>query len=455
MPHILIIGGSDAGISAALRARELHPASEVTIVVADRFPNFSICGLPFYLSGEVGDWHTLAHRTVSDIENAGVRLLLEHSVSSIDPMAKAVSLSSRQASTRNMGYDRLIIATGAESIRPKIDGIDLPGVFVLRWMDEAFAMQQYINERQPRTAIVVGGGYIGMEMADALTYRGMDVTVVEFFDSVLTTVDPEFGGKVRKELEAHGVRIATGVAVTGIVRSEDKLVISGSNNFSAAGDMVLVAVGALPNSELARSAGVETGLKGAIKVDRFMRTNAPDIFAAGDCAETWHRLLNSYTYMPLGTTAHKQGRVAGENAAGGNREFQGSLGTQAVKIFDLVAARTGLRDSEAAAAGFDPLTVEFETWDHKAYYPGAEKLYIRLTGNRAGKELLGAQMLGHKRSEVSKRIDVFASAIFNRMRIDELNDLDLSYTPPLSSPWDPVQMSAQAWSKRLSELIRE
>ncbi len=455
MPHILIIGGSDAGISAALRARELHPASEVTIVVADRFPNFSICGLPFYLSGEVGDWHTLAHRTVSDIENAGVRLLLEHSVSSIDPMAKAVSLSSRQASTRNMGYDRLIIATGAESIRPKIDGIDLPGVFVLRWMDEAFAMQQYINERQPRTAIVVGGGYIGMEMADALTYRGMDVTVVEFFDSVLTTVDPEFGGKVRKELEAHGVRIATGVAVTGIVRSEDKLVISGSNNFSAAGDMVLVAVGARPNSELARSAGVETGLKGAIKVDRFMRTNAPDIFAAGDCAETWHRLLNSYTYMPLGTTAHKQGRVAGENAAGGNREFQGSLGTQAVKIFDLVAARTGLRDSEAAAAGFDPLTVEFETWDHKAYYPGAEKLYIRLTGNRAGKELLGAQMLGHKRSEVSKRIDVFASAIFNRMRIDELNDLDLSYTPPLSSPWDPVQMSAQAWSKRLSELIRE
>jgi NADPH-dependent 2,4-dienoyl-CoA reductase/sulfur reductase-like enzyme len=147
--------------------------------------------------------------------------------------------------------------------------------------------------------------------------------------------------------------------------------------------------------------------------------------------------------------------VAGENAVGGNREFQGSLGTQAVKIFGLIAARTGLRDSEAVTAGFDPFTVEFETWDHKAYYPGAEKLCIRLTGNRTGKELLGAQMLGHKRSEVSKRIDVFASAIYNRMRIDELNDLDLSYTPPLSSPWDPVQMSAQEWSRRLSELIRE
>ena len=454
MPNVLIIGGSDAGISAALRARELAPSTEVTVVVADRYPNFSICGLPFYLSGEIADWHRLAHRTALEIENEGIHLLLEHSVSSIDPIAKVVSLGSRQGKARNLGYDRLIIATGAESIRPKIDGIDLPGVFVLRWMDEAFAMQQYINERQPRSAIVVGGGYIGMEMADALTYRGIDVTVVEFFDSVLTTVDPEFGEKVRNELEAHGVRIATGIAVTGIVRSDDKLTISGSNKFSAAGDMVLVAVGARPNSKLALSAGVEIGLRGAIKVDRFMRTSVPDIFAAGDCVETWHRLLNSYTYMPLGTTAHKQGRVAGENAVGGSREFQGSLGTQAVKIFDLVAARTGLRDSEAVLAGLDPVTVEFEAWDHKAYYPGAEKLYIRLTGDRARKGLLGAQMLGHKHSEVSKRIDVFASAIYNRMRIDELNDLDLSYTPPLSSPWDPVQMSAQAWSRTVSELTQ-
>ncbi len=361
MLHILIIGGSDAGISAAVRARELNPASEVTIVTADRYPNYSICGLPFYLSGEVDDWQSLAHRTVLEIENEGIHLLLEHSVASIDPIAKVVSLS-RQGNTRNLGYDGLIIATGAESIQPPVDGINLPG----------------------------------------------------------------------------------GVGVKGIVQSEDKLIISGSNSFSAAGDMVLVAVGARPNSKLALSAGLEIGLKGAIKVDHFMRTNVPDIFAAGDCVETWHRLLDRYTYMPLGTTAHKQGRVAGENAVGGSRQFQGSLGTQAVKIFDRVVARTGLLHSEAAAAGFDPFTVESETWDHKAYYPGA----------RAGKELLGVQMLGSKHSEVSKRIDVFASAIYNRMRIDELNDLDLSYTPPLSSPWDPIQMSAQAWSRGLSRLIR-
>jgi NADPH-dependent 2,4-dienoyl-CoA reductase/sulfur reductase-like enzyme len=389
-----------------------------------------------------------------EIENEGIHLLLEHSVASIDPIAKVVSLSSRQGNTRNLGYDRLIIATGAESIQPPVDGINLPGVFLLRWMDDAFAMQQYLNDSRPQSAIIVGAGYIGMEMADALTYRGIEVTVAEFAESVLTTVDPEFGGKVRKELEAHGVRVVTGVAVKGIAQSKDKLIISGSNGFSAAGDMVLVAVGARPNSKLALSAGLEIGLKGAIKVDHFMRTNVPDIFAAGDCVETWHRLLDRYTYMPLGTTAHKQGRVAGENAVGGSRQFQGSLGTQAVKIFDRVVARTGLLHSEAAAAGFDPLTVESETWDHKAYYPGAEKLYIRLTGARAGKELLGVQMLGSKHSEVSKRIDVFASAIYNGMRIDELNDLDLSYTPPLSSPWDPIQMSAQAWSRGLSQLIR-
>ena len=197
MSHILIIGGSDAGISAALRAKELDSTAEVTVAVADRYPNLSICGLPFYLSGEIDDWHTLAHRTVSEIENEGIHLLLEHTVSSIDPASKVVSISSRQGNIRDMGYDRLIIGTGAESIRPEVEGMNLPGVFLLRWMDDAFAMHRYFENRQPQSAIIVGAGYIGMEMADALTYRGIDVTVVEFAESVLTTVDPEFGGKVR------------------------------------------------------------------------------------------------------------------------------------------------------------------------------------------------------------------------------------------------------------------
>ncbi len=211
--------------------------------------------------------------------------------------------------------------------------------------------------------------------------------------------------------------------------------------------MVLVAVGSRPETGLARSAGIETGVKGAICVNRRMETSIPDIYAAGDCAETYHRLLGKNTYLPLGTTAHKQGRIAGENAVGGNREYAGTLGTQSVKIFNLVAARTGLKDDEALKEGFSPLSVDIETWDHKIYYPHAEKMRIRITGDQKTGKLLGAQIIGAYGTEVSKRIDTVAAAIHNGMTVESLNDLDLSYTPPLSSPWDPVQMAAQAWSQ--------
>ena len=186
---------------------------------------------------------------------------------------------------------------------------------------------------------------------------------------------------------------------------------------------------------------------GAIRVNRRMETNIADIYAAGDCAKTWSKLTKEYGYMPLGTTAHKQGRVAGENAAGGRNEYRGSLGTQVVKIFDWVAAGTGLRDKGAKAAGFDPLTIELECWDHKAYYPGAHKLTLRMTGDRRTKRLLGVQIFGHHGAEISKRVDIIATAIFNGMKMNEISDLDLSYTPPLSSPWDPIQAATQKWMK--------
>jgi NADPH-dependent 2,4-dienoyl-CoA reductase/sulfur reductase-like enzyme len=193
------------------------------------------------------------------------------------------------------------------------------------------------------------------------------------------------------------------------------------------------------------AAGIQTGVREAIRVNRRMETSAPDIYAAGDCVETWHRVTNQNTYLPLGTTAHKQGRIAGENAAGGRREFAGSLGTQVVKVFDLAIARTGLREKETLEAGFHPFSATSKAWDHKAYYPGAREILIRVTGDRQRGRLLGAQMLGHWQSEIAKRIDIFATALFHEMKVEEIADLDLSYTPPLSSPWDPVQISAQAW----------
>lgn len=445
MTHLVIVGGSDAGISAALRAREIDKQAVVTALVADAFPNYSICGLPFYLSGETPEWQMLAHRRSEELEAAGMTLLLNHTARSINPAAHTVSLTDATGREHTLSYDRLILATGAMPRRPAFAERDLPGVFLLHSMADSFAVHTYLHTHVPQSALIVGGGYIGLEMADALTLRGIAVTVVEHGSSVLKTVDASFGMRVSDELREHGIAVVTGVAVERITSGSEGLLVSGSPDFQATTDMVLVATGVQPSTELAATAGVQFGVQGAIRVNCLMETNIPDLLAAGDCVETTHRLFSSHTYLPLGTTAHKQGRVAGERAVGGTRPFEGSLGTQVVKVCDLVIARTGLRGHEAQEAGFDPLTVEVSTWDHKVYYPGAQRLTLRLTGDRRSGRLLGAQLLGSRHSEVAKRVDILSTALFHEMTIEALNDLDLSYTPPLSSPWDPVQMAAQTW----------
>jgi NADPH-dependent 2,4-dienoyl-CoA reductase/sulfur reductase-like enzyme len=451
MTQLLIIGGSDAGISAALRARELDSTVTPMIVMADDFPNFSICGLPFFLSGEVTDWRNLAHRTKEDIILAGIQLLTNHTATAIRPQDNVVTAVDAAGNAKHLPYDRLIIGTGAISRRPNIQGIDLAGVYFLRWMSDSFAVHKHLTEFNPQSVVIVGGGYIGLEMADALVLRGLQVTLVEHNSTVLKTVDPSLGEMVRAELQRHNVKVATGISIESIQQKGTQLLVSGSNQFEAIADMVLVAVGAKPNTHLAEAAGIELGFGGAIRVNQKMETNLPDIYAAGDCVETWHRVLNQTTYLPLGTTAHKQGRVAGGNAIGYSQTFAGSLGTQVVKVFELATARTGLRDSEALEAGFDPVTVETEVWDHKVYYPGAHNLRILVTGDRRTGKLLGAQIAGHYQAEVAKRIDIYATALFHSMTVEAFSQLDLSYTPPLGSPWDAVQIAAQGWSKHLSK----
>ncbi len=445
MTDMLIIGGSDAGISAALRIKELDAGTEVTVMATDAYPNFSICGLPFYLSGEVADWRTLAHRTVAEIEQHRIGLLLDHTALAIDPQAKQVSVRSADGNARSIGYDKLLIAVGAESAVPPIEGLNTPGVFFLRWMADSFAVKAFMEQSLPRRAVIIGGGYIGLEMADALTLKGLEVTLMEFASEVLTTLDPDLAKLIRFELQAKGVRVVTGQAVSRITPEQGALQVHTSSGEHATADMVLVAAGARPATALAQTAGIGLGAGNALAVDRTMATGIADIWSAGDCVQTWHRILERHVYMPLGTTAHKQGRVAGENMLGGRCEFQGSLGTQVVKVLDQVAARTGLREKEAIEAGFDPLTVTLTSWDHKVYYPGAKELHLSVTGDRKTSRLLGAQLVGHRKSEISKRIDIFATALFNHMTVKAICDLDLSYTPPLSSPWDPVQMAAMQW----------
>jgi NADPH-dependent 2,4-dienoyl-CoA reductase/sulfur reductase-like enzyme len=462
--HLVMIGGSDAGISAALRVRELVPAAEVTVVLADAYPNFSICGIPYYLSGEVTCGRNLAHRTLADLEAAGMRLRLDTTARRIDVPGRKLLVTSSGRGEELLGYDRLVIGTGAVPVRPPISGLAGPGalgpddgVHLLHTMGDTFAVMATLEQAAPASAIIVGAGYIGLEMADALTIRGLQVTQMEQLPEVLPTVDPELGALVHAELAARGVEVLTGTTVQAITRAGPgqpgrlhvQATTADGTTVTRGADMVLVVVGVRPDTALAAGAGAALGIRGAIAVDTQMRTGLPDVFAAGDCVVTHHRLLG-VTYLPLGTTAHKQGRVAGENALGGHRQFAGSLGTQVVKVFDQAAARTGLRDSEATAAGFDPVTVASQADDHKAYYPGSHPITMRVTGDRATGRLLGMQLFGHRHAEIAKRIDIAAAAIFNTMTVDAISELDLSYTPPLGSPWDAVQIGTQAWQRLLT-----
>jgi NADPH-dependent 2,4-dienoyl-CoA reductase/sulfur reductase-like enzyme len=274
------------------------------------------------------------------------------------------------------------------------------------------------------------------------------VTVLERLPQVLpATLDPDLAAELEQTLARHDVAVHTSTPVQAISQPDGGagLVVHGPAAARWQAEVVLVVTGVRPDSHLAAQAGLRLGVAGAVAVDRRMRTSAPGVLAAGDCVVTYHRLLEQDTYLPLGTTAHKQGRIAGETATGGTRAFAGSLGTQVVRVFDRVVAATGLRDGQAAQTGFDPVTVAAEAFDHKAYYPGATPLQVRLTGDRRSGRLLGAQLLGHVGAEVAKRIDILATAIAFHAKIEELSDLDLSYTPPLGSPWDALQHAAHAW----------
>ena len=460
--RLVAIGGSDAGIQAALRARELDPSADVTVILGDAYPNYSICGIPYYVSGDVGDWHNLAHRTIAELEATGMTLRLDTVARQIDAEGHRVTRAAGH-DVEVLEYDALVVATGALPVTPPIAGLDhlgpREGVHLLHSMEDTFALMRTLEKQDVRRAVIVGAGYVGLEMAEALVARGVAVTQVEQLPEVLPTVDPELGVLVHAELVRHDVEVSCATRVDAIQELESgsahRLEVSASDPDGAPlrfpADLVLVSVGVRPDSRLAAAAGAELGIKGAIVVDRHMRTNLPDVLAAGDCVITHHRLLGS-SYLPLGTTAHKQGRIAGENALGGSREFAGSLGTQVVKVFDLVAARTGLRDTEAAGADFDPVTVGSQADDHEAYYPGAHKIAMRYTGDRRTGQLLGVQLVGHLGSEIAKRIDIPATAIFNRMTVEAICDLDLSYTPPLGSPWDALQTGAQTWQRHADAL---
>ncbi|GAA4136922.1 FAD-dependent oxidoreductase [Leifsonia shinshuensis] len=455
--HLVAIGGSDAGISAALRARELDPATDVTVVVADEYPNFSICGIPYYFSGDVRPWQSLAHRTHADLEATGMSLRLNTLATGIDVAGQRLNVRAADGTESVIGYDELIVGTGALPSHAGITGLDqltpADGLHVIHSMGDTFALDRDLEARDPRTAIIIGAGYVGLEMAEGFSARGIDVTVLQRGPEVLSTLDPELGSSVHEELTSHGVHVRTRTVVRSVEKDTDGLLVRADHDgqpVNLRADIVLAVVGVRPNTQLLESAGATLGAGRAVVVDEQMRTGLPHVYAAGDGVVTHHRLLG-VTYLPLGTTAHKQGRVAGENAIGGDARFAGSVGTQVVKVFDLVAARTGLHDHEAHAAGFQSVTTQTTADDHKRYYPGAQPISIRITGDADNGRLLGAQLVGRLGTETAKRVDTYATALFAGLTVQQISDLDLSYTPPLGSPWDAVQAATQAWTRATIE----
>ena len=443
--EMLIIGGSDAGISAALRARELNAMIKITMILADEFPNLSICGIPYAVSKEVTQWQNLAHRTVDDLKAYDIDFYMNTWATAIDAEKHTVT-ALRGDDQMTFTYDKLMVGTGAVPKELPIAG-EGAGIHVLHTMGDFFDIEAQLVQHQPKRAAIVGAGYVGIEMAEALTRRDVSVTLVQRGAEVLSTVEPDLGAFVHDTLTDNGVTVLTDETITEIQATEAGYRLIGSTTDDAF-DFVLVVVGVRPNSELLVNAGATVTDQNAVVVDDQMRTNLPDVYAAGDLVQTKHRLLGA-TYLPLGTTAHKQGRVAGANIVGRESHFAGIIGSQVLRAFDVIVARTGLLPNEATVAGFTPITTTAVVDDHKGYFPGAEKMTIRVTADKESHKILGAQLVGKYGSEVAKRADVFATAIYNGMTVEAFSDLDLTYSPVVGAPWDAVQAAVQALEAEL------
>jgi NADPH-dependent 2,4-dienoyl-CoA reductase/sulfur reductase-like enzyme len=441
--RLVVVGGVAAGTKAASRARRLDPGMEITVYQEEPEPSISECGLPYLLSGVVQRRDQLVARTPEKFAEQGIEVKVRHRVEGIHPNTKTLSVrDTTTGETFEDSYDRLVVATGARAVLPPIPGADLDGIFPIRFLTDTDRIMEYVRGRSPERALIVGGGYIGLEVAENLCRMGMEVALVEGEDRVALAYGNEVSERVEAELEAHGVGVFTGESVEEFVgNGRVRAVRFGGTEREA--ELVILGVGIQPNVELARDAGAEVGPTGALRVDRRMRTAIPDVWAAGDCVETTNLVSGRPAWVPLGDTANQMGRVAGTNAASpageDTLEFPGVLGTGIFKVFDLNVGKTGLSEREAADAGFDTVSADIEARDRAGYYPGAEKVFLKLIADRASGRLLGAEAAG---SSTDKLIDVCATAIWGRLSYPDLIDLDLAYSPPYGPALSPVIQAA-------------
>lgn len=441
--RLVVIGGCAAGMSAASKARRVNPDLDIVVYEKTGFVSYGECGLPYYVSGLVDDHHKLVARTPAQFAKRGIEVHLHHEVTEIDAVNRRVQVTNLDnGESWYDAYDKLVIATGGRpALLPGFSLGDLSGAFVMRAVEDGIAIPDFIRRERPRRAVIVGAGYIGLEAAESFHVLGLETTVIGRPPQVLKRFDPDMAKLVQDELEGKGIGLSLGdevKALEGNARGRVRRVISSKGTFEA--DLVLLALGACPNVALAKEAGVALGETGAIATDAQMRTNLPDVFAAGDCAEAYHRITERGAYIPLGTTANKQGRVAGANAGGGHATFEGIVGTAITKVFDLYAALTGLAEKEARALGYAVKSTVIRAGSRAHYYPDGGPMHVKLVVEEGSGRLLGGQIVGDEGA--GSRIDVLATALHNGMTVEELSELDLAYVPPMAPVWDPLLVAA-------------
>jgi len=433
-------------MSAASRARKRNPTMEIIVLEKGRHVSYGTCGLAYLISGQVARPEDLLvyppefFRAKRDID-----VHLETEAIEIEPGRKTVHALEHGTELSSLRYDKLVLATGGAPAM-NIPGSNLPGVFTCNDLAGSMSLRQFLEQEEPRRAAVVGSGYIGLEVAEAFRRRGLDVAVLERSDTVLEGVEPEIGERVEAALREHGARLrklTTVASIAANARGRASAVEHSSG--SEPTDVVVLSTGIVPRTALAEAAGITLGPTGAIAVDQRMQTSHASIYAAGDCAETRHLVTGQPVYFPLGTTANKQGRVAGENAAGGRATFEGIVGTLVTKVFDLEFAKTGLNEAQARAAGFHPRRVTIESHSRARYLDG-KPILLTLVWDESSSRLLGCQMLGEE--GIAKRIDVAAMALHSRLRIPEMLHLDLSYAPPFGPVWEAILVAANEAMKQ-------
>lgn len=438
--RLVVIGGVAAGMSAAAKARRMRKDMDIVVYEQTGYISYGSCGFPYVIKGEIPHVEDVIVRTPQDFAKQNIFAHVRHQVLAIDPQQHTLLIRNLETGAEFTDHwDRLILSTGGSATRPAIPGLDLPGIFTLRNVEDTIAIRDWIAQTRPQRGVIVGGGYIGLEMAEALAAHGIQLTLVEMLPQVMGNMDADMAAHVQEELVRQHVDLRLEHSVEAFVgNGRVREVVAAGQHFPA--DIVIFSVGIKPSATLARAAGIALGPTGAVAVDDHQRTSVEQIWAAGDVAEALDRVTGKPTYVPLGTTANKQGRVAGENAAGGDAVFNGIVSTAVVKVFEIEAARTGLSERQARAEGLNVETVTATANSRAHYMPGHQSIHVKLVFERGSQRLLGAQMVGGE--GVAKRIDVIAAALHARWTTYDLAELDLSYAPPFAPVWDPILVAA-------------